>query len=519
MIGQILHLWTYIDLTTMLMIGIPAVLLWLIFLIVIKPYLLCQYYAKQGAVVMYKPGLGMYAFHKANVFKHGDFFHWHKQTIKKDPNIKIVTANIFDKCSITLWDPALIKDFNTKHEKYYEKSPLMRAVPSMLFGKGLVFSEGASWRRHRRIISQAFHYEFYQEMIPVIKRIAQTHFTKLAQRENLKAVELRHEFENITGQVMSQIFFGDSLSEAGLINGKDPTNELSEISSEVFAESIGVSSIVLGAWFIKMGVLPKHKLLMTRMQNYLKFTQEIVHKRRQEAMQGTKKSGRTDLLHKFLEVQDVNSEEYLSDEEIVHEYITFVTAGMDTASLLLTMTICHLLYNPDYIPEVKKEAKDLLSTDANLTTSVLSQTTLISACLKETLRITPPGSSTFQRIALDDHKIGNFNVKKGTLLNIGLLVVGNNPKYYENPEKYQPERWLEKTNDERSDPFTYIPFSFGSRNCIGQQLAMIESKLTLSIFLNTFDFKIPEHYVHRMTMRLMHEPQDPFIADLTPVKN
>ena len=72
------------------------------------------------------------------------------------------------------------------------------------------------------------------------------------------------------------------------------------------------------------------------------------------------------------------------------------------------------------------------------------------------------------RVAKMDHKIGNINVKRGTVVNISIIALLFNPKFYEDPEKFDPSRWFEEGR-KSTDSFSFIPFSGGPRNCIGKQ--------------------------------------------------
>jgi len=87
-----------------------------------------------------------------------------------------------------------------------------------------------------------------------------------------------------------------------------------------------------------------------------------------------------------------------------------------------------------------------------------------------------------------------------------------NYKYFEEPEKFKPERWLGKKG---LDPFVFIPFSAGSRNCIGQHLAIIEAKVIVIEFFRMFRSKlVPENYDLVMTFISLYKPKNPVILDL-----
>mmetsp|Transcript_6689 Transcript_6689/g.6011 ORF Transcript_6689/g.6011 Transcript_6689/m.6011 type:complete len:96 (+) Transcript_6689:1107-1394(+) len=89
----------------------------------------------------------------------------------------------------------------------------------------------------------------------------------------------------------------------------------------------------------------------------------------------------------------------------------------------------------------------------------------LHAFVKEALRVSSPAACIFPRRALEDFHLEDVLVKKGTLITIDLLGRNFSDKNFKNPNDFNPERWLEKSTGK--DPFAFIPFSSGVRNCIG----------------------------------------------------
>mmetsp|Transcript_146809 Transcript_146809/g.208076 ORF Transcript_146809/g.208076 Transcript_146809/m.208076 type:complete len:145 (+) Transcript_146809:1146-1580(+) len=141
----------------------------------------------------------------------------------------------------------------------------------------------------------------------------------------------------------------------------------------------------------------------------------------------------------------------------------------------------------------------------------------LNAMIKETLRFSSPVAGVFPRIALEDHELDGLKVKKGTLIGLSLLGVGYDPDNYEDPFNFNPNRWV-GTNPIK-DPFQFIPFSSGNRNCIGQHLALIETRLILAELLSRYDFELIEGYKLRMTNRFMYEPYEPLALKMKKISS
>lgn len=102
-----------------------------------------------------------------------------------------------------------------------------------------------------------------------------------------------------------------------------------------------------------------------------------------------------------------------------------------------------------------------------------------------------PAPINLVRKAAIDHKIGDFEINKGDYVDISAASMNYNPKYYKNPEKYDPSRW---ENNELLTNLNFVPFNSGPRNCVGQHLAQIELKLMAIRFLDEFDIGLDPEF-------------------------
>jgi len=219
---------------------------------------------------------------------------------------------------------------------------------------------------------------------------------------------------------------------------------------------------------------------------------------------------RKDLLDLLLEKNHELGEESYSTSYIVDQFITFFTAGMDTTAQTAAMAMYYLAAYPDCREKVELEMKKFYKSPQDAKLSELQKMEYLDAFLKEMLRLSSPTPGLLMREAVDDHEVGGIKVKKGTLANIGTTMNCSNPKYFEDPDKFEPERFLNwNKGEEKIDPFAFTPFSIGARNCIGQHLAMVELKVIMCEFLRLFSFKLVEGYQLKMTIRLFYTPLDP----------
>jgi cytochrome P450 len=274
--------------------------------------------------------------------------------------------------------------------------------------------------------------------------------------------------------------------------------------------------LIFGPKIVLKGLLPSHRTYLRQAKRYLDIGQRLIEERRQHIktvlqQNGTFESTKKSLLDLLILNSIEDPKEGLTNKEIHDEFTTFCFAGMDTTGQLVTMTSYHLHEHPEVLEKVREEAEKYL-TGPDITAETLNKMEYTHAVLQESLRLTGPGSMLLYRQSLEDHTIGKIAIKKGTVVCVDNVAMHYCPDYHEEPTKFMPERWLNPESKTRKslaeEPYIYIPFSAGQRNCIGQHLAMMEAKIILGLFVKMFDFKMKEGYKMRYVRKFMYEPEE-----------
>ena len=202
-----------------------------------------------------------------------------------------------------------------------------------------------------------------------------------------------------------------------------------------------------------------------------------------------------------------------TDQEILDEFTTFFVAGMDTTAATAAMLLYNLTQRPEYIQDLEKEIKDIYDSEKVKSVETLQKMDVAHSMIKETLRINSPFPFVLFREVVQDHKIGTTNIKKGDVVEGDLLSLLMDENTFENASQFNPNRWRDPNM--KLDPYAFIPFSAGPRNCIGQHLAVMELKMIVCEFLKRFDFRLKEGYKMKLTLRLIYEPLDPVLFNLS----
>ncbi|MCY3804006.1 MAG: cytochrome P450, partial [Gammaproteobacteria bacterium] len=170
----------------------------------------------------------------------------------------------------------------------------------------------------------------------------------------------------------------------------------------------------------------------------------------------------------------------------------FVTAFETTAT-----SLCWTMYVIDRYPEVKQRIYEELNSivgDQELTPDLLNRLEYTEKVIKESLRLYSSVHS-FSRVALQDHLIGGYRVPKDTTVIISSYVTHRLAQYWEDPNRFDPERF-DKARSVGRSRFAYIPFAAGHRNCIGSHMALMQSKLAVALIMQRYELSLfPGHVV------------------------
>lgn len=183
----------------------------------------------------------------------------------------------------------------------------------------------------------------------------------------------------------------------------------------------------------------------------------------------------------------------LSEIEVLCQAVLMLSAGSETTSALLTNCIYSLAYHPDIQDRLYGELEQIVELDSTKKRHIFSYESLTScqyldSVISETLRILPPVPNT-DRMADRDYLIEKYNilVPKGQSIQMGFRCVQNDPDYWPEPEKFDPERFMPENRD-KIVPGSYLPFSMGPRHCIGMRFSLTEAKIGLAKLVMKYKF-------------------------------
>jgi cytochrome P450 len=342
---------------------------------------------------------------------------------------------------------------------------------TIFIGNSLLTIEGEFWRRQRRLLQPAFHRQrinaYGEVMVSCTERM-------LATWEDGETRDIHQEMMGLLLEIVTKALFDTVLS------GK--SEEVMEAYEQV-AKTFGGQG---GGIQLQEGF----RGILLRFLDYLRFCKEIrqLNKITYDAINERRNSSENtgDLLSMLLHFQDEDGNQ-MSDKQLRDEVVTMLFAGHETAANSLSWTWYLLSKHPEIETKLLEELQEVLG-DRVPTAEDLPRLRYTEMVVKESMRLYPPVWNIGRR-AKEECEIGGYHVPSGTQLFLSQWVMHRDPRYFEDPGVFSPDRW-EDGFAKRIPKYAYFPFGGGPRQCIGSLFAMMEAILVLATIAKKFQPKL-----------------------------
>ncbi len=386
-------------------------------------------------------------------------------------NIVPLRLGLTPACFVT--NPDLITHILRERDAFI-KSRGFRALHTLL-GNGLLTNEGESWFRQRRLAQPAFHRSritnYGSTMVDYTEQM-------LSEWDTQGDRDIHIDMMRLTLNIVMKSIFNQDVS----------TGEAETVASALdvamnWFDSKRRQNFLIWEWFPR----PEN----VRYRNAISAMDDTIYKIIRDRRESEEDPG--DLLSMLMSARDEDDGTSMSDQQLRDEIATLMLAGHETTANALSWTWMLLSQNPESAAKLHAELDEVLN-GRSPTPADLSQLPYANAVIKESMRLYPP-VSLIGREAVEDVEIGDYLIPQGCVVMLSQWVLHHSPKYFDEPETFNPERWL--GNLEKELPRgVYFPFGDGPRVCIGKGFALMEAVLILATVAQQYELTlVPDHLI------------------------
>ena len=362
--------------------------------------------------------------------------------------------------------PDLIEAVLVRNYQNFLKDHVVRKS-RWFFGDGLLTNEGESWLRQRRLSQPAFHRERIASYAKIMTGYAEQMLASWKNKDG-ETCDIHQEMMQLTLRIVVRALFNVESEEIG---------EISAAMNVLMRNSVG----------LRLLLPPVARYLPTPAMNEFRRSIKQLDKTVYGiiAQRHAQESDAGDLLSMLMQARDEDGSR-MNDKQLRDEVMTFLLAGHETTALALSWTWYLLGQNPEAEQKLHEELDRVL--DGRLPSFAdLSALSNAERVIKESLRLYPPAWG-LARTVIKEFELGGYRIPAGSNVVMSTWVVHRDPRYFPDPEEFDPDRWLPE-KAQKLPKFAYFPFGGGPRQCIGASFAMMEATLLLATIAQRFRFR------------------------------
>lgn len=379
-----------------------------------------------------------------------------------------------------------------KQPNYVKQTRGYQALRRLL-GNGLLTSEGAFWKRQRKIAQPAFGQRKLQAFAATFQRATEDLVKEweIAASEGRK-VDIAEAMNRLALRIAGETLFSLDISGESSVIG----NALSDMLGGFLPT---VTNPLLD--YLPLPSVRRYKRGKAILDRVV---MDLIARRRADdarALADGKESEHDDLLGMFMSARDEDAAGLpgggaMSDEQLRDEVLTMLLAGHETTANALAWTFYHLARNPEPAARLQAELDTVLGSEG-FTMEKYPHLVWTDQVLKEGMRLNSPAWIE-SRLAVEADTINGFHIPAGSFVFMTQYATHRHPRYWADPTRFDPTRFAPTSKDEPHlcpdgtprPRLAYFPFSDGQRKCIGEHFAMMEQRIVLGILAKNFTFSM-----------------------------
>ena len=379
------------------------------------------------------------------------------------------------KGAIVSTDPSFVQHVLQKNWANYHMSDIRVRRMGEFQGQGLINSHGEEWLRKRRFLGNGFRRDRLAELLPMQEELVEESLARFDIDAAREPIDIHQLMVGLTFRLSSKALFGSRMTDSEIERMGFTINSIQEFILRQIVQPYKIP------WFRISGQSGHYQRLRLETEQ---IARDFIAARRQEVA-----GDNGDLLEFMLGTPYPDTDEPLSDEQVLIESLQLLVASNETTTTALTWTLYLLGKHPRFIGEMRDEINTGLGAGP-ITFGGLHRLKLTLRVLDEVMRLYP-SFWMIDRKAVGDDDVEGIHIPAGLTVLTHIYGMHRNTDVWEDPEVFDPSRFEDAAKKHRS-PFAHLPFGGGPRKCIGSNMAFMQMLLILTVLLRRYDFELAD---------------------------
>jgi beta-ring hydroxylase len=366
---------------------------------------------------------------------------------------------------------------------------LLSEILEFVMGTGLIPADGETWKIRRRTVVPSLHKKYVASMVDMFGQCGVHGSAQLARAErDGTVVEMENFYSRLALDIIGKAVFNYDFNS---LKKDDP---VIKAVYTVLREAEYRSVTFIPYWKVPplQWLVPRQKactealvVVNDTLNMLIERTKKIVEDEDEEFVEEYMSKADPSILN-FL----IASGDDVTSKQLRDDLMTLLIAGHETTAAVLTWTTYLLATHPDIKRRVQEEVDEVCG-DRKPTIEDMMNLKFTTRVINESMRLYPQPPVLIRR-ALEEVTLDGYKIEPGTDFFISVWNLHRNPRLWENPDKFDPDRFPldERMPNEVTQNYAYLPFGGGQRKCVGDQFALFESIVTLAMVCRRFDFEL-----------------------------
>lgn len=394
---------------------------------------------------------------------------------------------------VSLADPDAAHHVLVSNHRNYIKSRNYQGL-ALVLGNGLVTSDGAHWKRQRKLAQPAFHRQRLAALADTMVDCVHQRLDEW-ERRGATSVDIHDEMMQLTLRIVGRTLFGADLGHD--LGDLGPVITTCLHKANEYAEAV----VRIPLWV----PTPSNLRFRRAKQRLDEIVHGLIEQRRQQTEPGD------DVLGMLMAATEEDGSGGMSDQDLRDEVMTLFMAGHETIATAMSWAWLLLHQHPQVADKVAAEVEEVLGS-RRATFADLPQLAYTGRVIDEVMRLYPP-AWIVEREAVADDSIGGYTVPKGAIVSVSPWLLHRHPGLWNDPLRFDPDRFGPERSAKRHK-YAYLPFGGGPRICIGNHFALMEAKVILATIISRYRVHVDRPQAVQLDPRVTLRPKGGMRATL-----